>query len=124
MRKVKNENVIEITEEINIGNVILEKGDKIQLVNEAESSEECLNIIHRNEKLVQDELTYFLYKNFDSEVYNVDYYTERGKTMAMFNKGLAFPNEEVSGEVLLTDKGNLKFNLASRYQSKSFKLKF
>ena len=34
MRKVKKENVIEITEEVKVGNVILEKGDKIEVLNE------------------------------------------------------------------------------------------
>ena len=39
MRKVKNENVIEITEDVKIGKgIILEKGDKIQVIEGRESS--------------------------------------------------------------------------------------
>ena len=39
MRKVKNENVIEITEEVKVGNgIILEKGDKIEVMNEKSKS--------------------------------------------------------------------------------------
>ena len=68
MRKVKNEKIIEITEEVKVGNIILEKGDKIRVLAEYSNKNTAKDVAFDAIENIDDWLPY----EYQEDYFNSD----------------------------------------------------
>ena len=90
MRKVKAENMIEIKEDVKIGNVILEKGDKIEVLAEEYGTSHILSIGVVNFRTGKNRLIDNIYDTWEDGGHMFCQFwinDETGRTVGIFGSG-------------------------------------